>query len=237
MEHTFKMCGVLVNGQPLEVFGGAALLDYSVGETEITNETFQGINRTTWRLLKARFGRRPVKLTIIFTGPTLHEAKQARSKFNNACFGEMELYIADDGFFYDVICQNYGPEVLVGMGKREAKIKSEYSFYGIRRDALASETVAAGGSIYCRSAMPFTDARLTATVGETAESYTLGGATFSNVAAGDVLVFDGIGGQITKNGQPYAASVSWVHFPSLVPGINANDAPDPVTVEYYPTYI
>ena len=85
--------------------------------------------------------------------------------------------------------------------------------------------------------MPFTDARLTATVGTSAAAYTLGGATFGSVTAGDVLVFDGIDGKITKNGANAAASVSWTEFPQLVPGKNTITAPDAVTVEYYPTYI
>lgn len=230
-------CGLLVNGKPLSWYGGAALLEYSVGETTLNVDVFQGVNRTSWRLLKSIFGRRSITITVIFTGENLHAAKLQRSKFNAAIFGRCELFISDDGFYYDCACQNTGPEILVGMGEREAKIKSDYQFSGIRRDALARITVPAGGSLFCRSTMPFTDCRLTATVGTSAASYTLGGAVFSNVTAGDALVFDGIDGAITKNGQPYAASVSWVDFPSLVPGENENDAPDAVTVEYYPTYI
>ena len=230
-------CGLLVNGRPLSWYGGAALLDYSVGETELKTETFQGVDRTSWNLLKAFAGRRAVKITVIFTGDSLHAAKLQRSKLNAELFGRCELFIADDGFFYDCSCESVGAEVLVGMGAREAKIKAEYSFKGIRRDALQTVTVPANGSFFCKSTFPFTDCRLTATVGTTASSYTLGGATFSSVTAGDVLVFDGITGAITKNGASYAASVSWVNFPSLTPGENENDALDAVTVEYYPAFI
>lgn len=235
----FNTCGggLLINGRPLEVYGGCTLLDYNVGETSLVNDTFQGINRTTWRMLKAVFGLRPITITIVFTGRDLHQAKLQRSKLNGILFGRSELFIPDDGFYYDVSCESLGSEVLVGTGDREAKIKAEYSFKGVRRDALVSETVPAGGSLFCRSTMPFTDCRLTATVGASAASYTLGGATFQNVSTGDVLVFDGIDGAITRNGQPDAANVSWVHFPSLAPGMNENDAPDAVQVEYFPAYI
>ena len=116
-------------------------------------------------------------------------------------------------------------------------IKSEYTFKGPRRDALATETIPGGGSIFCASTLPFTDARLTVTAGAASAAYQLGGATFSNVSAGDVLVFDGIGGKITKNGANAAASVNWTDFPALTPGNNTIAAADPVTVEYYPTYI
>lgn len=230
-------CGVLVNGRPLSWYGGAALLDYSIGETPLTVDAFQGVNRTSWRLLKAIFGRRTIKITVVFSGPTLKAAKLQRSKFNGDLFGKTELFISGDGFFYDCVCQNLGPEVRIGEGERDAQIKADYSFVGIRREALETITVASGATFYCRSTMPFTDCRLTATVGTSSGSYLLGGAVFSTVTAGDVLVFDGIDGKITKNGQPYAASVSWVNFPQLTPGENENDAADAVTVEYYPTYI
>ena len=85
--------------------------------------------------------------------------------------------------------------------------------------------------------MPFTDAKLTVTVGATASSYSLKGAIFSNVTAGDVLVFDGINGKITKNGANYAANVAWTSFPSLTPGKNTLTALDAITVEYFPAYL
>lgn len=230
-------CDLLINGIPLYQFGGCALLDYSVGETELDNTTFQGINRTSWRLLRSAFGHRKIGLTIVFTARTLHDVKLLRSTLNGKLFGRVELFIADDGFFYDAVCESTGAEILIGIGEREAKIKSEYSFTGIRREALARATIQPGEMIYCRSTMPYTDCRLTATVGTAAAEYTLGGAVFKNVSAGDVLVFDGIDGKITKNGAPYAANVTWLKFPSLTPGLNQIAGNDSVTVEYYPCYI
>ena len=230
-------CGLLINGKPLSWYGGAAMLDYSVGETEISAETFQGVNRTSWALLKSFFGRRVITLTVLFKGSDLHAVKVQRSKFNSQLFGRVELFISGDGFFYDAICTSMGAEEYGGQGEQEAQIKAAYAFSGIRRDALASVAVPAGGSFYCRSTMPLTDCKLTATVGSSATTYQLGGATYANVAAGDILVFDGINGAITRNGLPDAANVLWVNFPSLTPGENENDAPDAVTVEYYPTYI
>ena len=233
----FGFCGLLVNGKPLDTYGAAALLDYSVGETAISNETFQGINRSSWHLLKSIFGTRRIALTIVFTGEDRRAASLQRSKLNGVLFGASELFISDDGFFYDVCVESCGPEVLIGEGQRETKIKSEYSFVGTRRDALVRETISGGGSIFCKSTMPFTDCRLTVTVGSSASSYTLGGATFGSVTAGDVLVFDGIECKSTKNGANAAASVNWTDFPQLEPGMNTIAAADSVTVEYYPTYI
>lgn len=237
MMDQFGMCDLLINGIPLTTYGGAALLDYSIGETSIKNESFQGVNRSNWHLLKSIFGTRPLELTIVFTGKTRREASLQRSKLNGMFFGRCEIFISDDGFFYDVMCESCGAETLIGESEQEAKIQSKYRFRGIRRDRLSAETVPAGTAVYCYSTMPFTDCRLSVTVGAASEAYALGGAVFENVAAGDVLVFDGIDGKITKNGQNAAATVSWTEFPQLIPGINTITAADAVTVEYYPTYI
>lgn len=234
----FEPCGLLIDGVPLEDFGGAALRDYSVGETKITNTTFQGVNRSTFRVLRSFFGTRMITVTIVFKGETRHDAAKQRSLFNSAAFGASELYISDDGFFYSVALTSCGPEELVGEGKTEAQIKSKYQFEGIRHEALVRETVAAGGTIFCRSTVPFTDCKLTATPAASAVNYSFGGATFHNVGAGDVLVFDGIGGKITRSGNNDAASVDWTDFPRLVPGVNTISASSgTVVVEYYPTYL
>lgn len=230
-------CGLMVNGKPLSYYGGMALLDYSIGETELTAETFQGVNRTSWALLKSFFGRRVISITILFESRDLHAAKVQRSIFNAQLFGRVELFISDDGFYYDAVCTNLGAEEHAGQGNYSAQVKATYTFLGTRRGPLERITVPAGGSFFCKSTMPFTDCRATATVGASVASYTLFGSTWSNVSAGDVLVFDGITGAITRNGQPFAQNVNWTNFPALTAGENANDAPDPVTVEYYPTFI
>lgn len=234
---TDNCCGLLVNGKPVSEFGGAALLEYSIGETPLENSIFQGVNRTNWNLLKSIYGMRTVTLTVIFTGETLNEAKVQRSKFNLEIYGKSDIFIADDGFYYSVALMSTGAEIIVGIGEKTAQIKSEYSFSGIRHDKLEKIVVPSGGSLLCRSTMPYTDAKLTVTVGSAASSYSLGGATFGAVASNDVLVFDGINGKITKNGSNAAASTNWLDFPRLVPGKNTLTALDAITVEYYPTYI
>ena len=226
-----------VNGVPLATYGGASLLDYSIGETPVSPEMFQGLNRTNWNLLENIFKLRELSLTVIFEAHDLREAKRNRSALNGVLFNKADLFIPEDGFHYDVICTSTGAEELIGIGKNSAQIKSRYTFNGVRRDELKTITLAPGAVVYCLSTMPFTDCRLTATVGSSAASYQLGGAVFSNVTVGDVLVFDGIDGKITKNGYNYADSVSWFHFPQLTPGGNTITCPDSVTVEYYPTYI
>lgn len=229
------MLDMLINGEPLHSYGGSSLLNYTIGETPVDNNILQGINRTSWSLLKSTFGLRKITVTIVFEGDSLRAAKIQRSRLNGAIFGKCEIYIPGDGFFYTAYCDSMGEETLVGIGEHTAKIKAKYAFVGIRHDALVSTTV--NGGVFCVSTMPYTDARLTATVGTAAASYQLGGATFANVAAGDVLTFDGIDKTILRNGVADASGVSWIHFPALQPGYNGITCPDPVTVEYYPTYI
>jgi hypothetical protein len=236
---TDNLHDLLINGQPLAYYGGKSLLDYSIGGTPLDNSIFHGVNRTNWTMMKSYTGLRPITLTIVFSAPTLHAAKMARSMFNAAVHGKCEIYIPDDGFFYTAYCKDFGAEELAGIGEKEAQIKSSYEFEGIRHGNPEAVTVPGGDSVYCRSTMPYTDARLTVTAKSAAASYTLGGAVFQNVAAGDVLCFDGINGAITKNGANYAGSVQWVYFPALVPGENviAAAAEDNVLVEFSPAFI
>ena len=228
---------VLVNDKPLTEFGGRALLDYSIGATPIDSAIFQGVNRTNWNMLKSFFGLRPITLTIVFTAQTLHMAKVNRSRFNAEVQKQCELYITGDGFYYTAYCKSFGNEERIGEGNAEAQIKSTYEFEGIRHDTPQIITVPVGGTVWCYGTMPYTAARLTATVGASAASYQLQGATFKDVVAGDVLVFDGINGAITRNSVNDAGSAEWVNFPALTPGENAITAPDPVIVEFAAAYI
>lgn len=227
-----------INGIPIGTFCGASLLDYTIGETSLENATFKGINRTNWVLLKSMFGTRTLTITIIFKGDSLHAAKVNRSKFNAAIFGKSEIYIPDDGFFYDVSCDSLGDEILVGIGQRESQIKATYTLTGIRRSAKKAVTVEKDQTFLCESTMPFTDCKLTLTSTQTVNEYNFGGGVWADIAAGDVLEFDGINCKITKNGNNYASKVTWMDFPSLASGLNTIETDlDPVTVEYYPTFL
>ena len=226
---------ILINGIPLASYGGAALLGYTIGETEYKPETLQGLNRTNWILMHNQFGMREIRLEIVFKGPTIHAAKTNRSRLHSVLFGPVELSIIEDGFTYHAICTKMGNEERIGEGGGEGQIKAEYTFEGIRHDPMVTIDVTAGGSIFCLSTMPYTDCRLTAV--STGTSFNLGGAVFSNVQANDVLVFDGINKTVTVNGLNHALNTSFIHFPSLVPGENTILATGgTVTVEYEPCF-
>lgn len=175
---------LLINGEPLTSFGGMTLLDYTIGAVPLTMDTWQGKNRTNWNLLNAEYGVREIRLTIRFTGENLHAAKLLRSRFNSRLFGEFELFIPGDGFHYTCWPDNLGDEVLVGVGRREAQIKSEYKFKGVRHDPLVTVNVPANGKLYCESTLPKTDCRITATV------QTGGGGSATESATGTTINID-----------------------------------------------
>ena len=240
---------VLLNGNPIQNFGAAALLDFQIGETPLETEVFLGKNRTTPRLLDMRFLAREIELGLVFYGETLREAKLQRSRFNSEIFGGFEIYIPEDGFFYKCWPVNFGEEKLVGIGDGEAAVSSRLRCKGFRQDKPETVILPTGTTLFCASTMPRTDCKLTVTSTHTTSHYFFGGGVFQNITSGDILVFDGINGLIQRNGANYADKVTWTNFPYLRPGENSiyaydydaiqPDIPisDTVTVEFSPTYI
>ena len=228
---------ITINGIPLENYQGTTMLDYKIGAPTIENNFFHGVNRSNVILLKSFVGLREIEITIAFRGRSLHEAKVMRSRFNSQIYGKCEIFIPDDGFYYSCVCTDMGQDELIGIGDHDAKIKATYQLQGIRHGALQTVTIQGGGTVYCDGTSPRTDCRLTTTASSSAASYQLGTATFTSVAAGDLLVFDGIDGKLTKNGVNVAGTTNWMEFPFLTYVANAIPCADPVTVEFYPAYI
>ena len=255
---------LIVNDLPLSEWNGASLLDYAVGETEITNPYFLGVSRTNPILLQSMTGMRELQITIVFSGEDLHEAKMARSRFNSAVAGKSEIYIPDDGFWYTCICQGLGEEKLVGQGGGVGKVEATYTFSAVRHGQLISESInripeSVPGigvtfiepRVFCISTMPRTDVRVTTTADAAATSFSILGATFGAVAKDDVICVDGFKKTVTINGANCSASMdwtTWTHFPDLVPGFNEMSAEytaggfnfvntADILVEYVPAYI
>ena len=66
----------------------------------------------------------------------------------------------------------------------------------------------------------------------------MAGVTFSDCAAGDVLVIDGIAGKVTKNGSAMDISkTDFLKFPVLFPGKNTVTCTGTASVEYYPIFM
>ena len=93
------------------------------------------------------------------------------------------------------------------------------------------------GSLQAQGTLPKMDCILSASPSADAEKYVVAGITFTNVHQGDQIVIDGITKRILINGGPAAQRCDIIDFPYLVPGDNTVSCIDPVTVQYYPSYV
>ena len=222
-----------INDRDIIDYGAKALRSIVVGGTEITNDYFQGRNRTHYTLMSTTFGLKPISFTLVYEADTLRMATENRSKLESEMYGGCDIYL-HDGFHYRCMLDSIGDAEIHGIDGLGVMVVVAYKFSGIQHDPLV--TIENGASFIAKGTMPKMDCILSVTVGASAASYTLGGAVFSNVTAGDVLVFDGINKRFLKNGAPTTAT-SWVSFPYVTVGQNSFTALDPVKVEFYPCYI
>ena len=251
------MCeDIMVNGFPLSKWGGKSHLDYTIGESAITTNYFLGKNQTNWITLDKTFGLRTIKIKITFTGSDLHEAKMRRSRFNAELYGKSEaitgrtdsmaeLFIPDDGFYYSVMLTNCGAEELIGIGQREAQVRSTYTFSGFRHMPLVTYgplTYAQliSSKISCDSTIPFTNYKISAHYNGSG-SFTMWNGRFNNLPNQDNLcVLDGIDKKITVNGVNWSANFDFDSWPRFTPGENTaiiGVGGYDCYIEYYPTFL
>ena len=225
---------IFINNIDISQYGARALRDsISIGGTPVTNDYFQGRNRSSYVLMSTTYGLKPVSFTLVFKHQYLKNATENRSLFEAQAFNGCELYMPD-GFYYRCMLDDIGEAKTKGVDGVEVLIECNYKFVGIQHDDMI--TIADGTHFVAKGTLPKTDCILSVTVGANASSYTLGGAVFENVVAGDVLVVDGINKRFLKNGAP-AVATNWIGFPYITQGENAFIATDIVTVEYFPCYI
>lgn len=224
---------IYINNTDIAEYGAKALRGVKVGGTTITNDYFQGRNRTYYTLMSTTFGLKPITLTLVYHSASLRTAMENRSRLEVEMFDGCEILL-NDGFYYRSMLDNIGEAEISGVDGIEVLVQVTYKLMGIQHDPLV--TVADGSSFTASGTMPRMDCRLSVTVGEDAEEYELEGAVFENVVAGDVLVFDGILKRFLKNGAPTTAK-EWITFPTVKRGLNSFLANDTVSVEFYPCYM
>lgn len=224
---------IYVNNVDISTYGAKALRSVKVGGTTITNDYFQGRNRTHYTLMSTTFGLKPVSFTLVYSSSSYRTAMENKSALEAVMFEGCEILL-NDGFYYRCILDDIGEAEVLGIDGVEVLVQVAYKLKGIQHDPLV--TVADGSSFTASGTMPRMDCRLTVTVGQSAEEYTLAGAVFEDVEAGDVLVFDGILKRFLKNGAPTTAK-EWISFPTVKSGLNSFLAEDTVSVEFYPCYI
>ena len=216
-------------------YGVLPLREYTVGGTSITNEIFQGRNRSSYRQLSKVYGQKPITFTLVYPGTTYREAKLLQSTVESWMWGIVELFLPD-GFYYTSTLQSIGDGTPEGVDGNQVLISVEYSFNGMQHDPLVTVQNAAAGFIN-PGTLPFADCICSVTAGAAASSYQLAGTTFQNVQQGEQLTVDGINMRILRNGAPAPGNVTFTTFPSVTPGLNTFTAADPVTVQYYPCYM
>lgn len=231
-ERYLQDASMCVNNTDLAVLG-VLVESYKVGPTEVTNDIFQGRNRTSFNVLSAVFGTREIAVNLFFSGKTRREITLLKSRVDGLMFGELDLLLPD-GLYYNAVLDKAGELQILGVQNTGVIALSSYTFRGICHDPLVTAT---GNTVYCTSTMPQTSCRLTCTASQNYASITIDTVTITGVTAGDVLVVDGIEGRILQNGAPCAGNMNFQHLPALVPGKNVLTCPEVLTVEYYPTYI
>lgn len=231
-ERYLQDASMCVNNTDLAVLG-VFVESYKVGPTEVTNDIFQGRNRTSFNVLSAVFGMREIAVNLFFSGKTRREITLQKSRVDGLMFGELDLFLPD-GLHYNAVLEKAGELQILGVQETGVIALGSYTFRGICHDPLVTAT---GNTVYCTSTMPQTSCRLSCTASEDYEEITIDTVTITGVTAGDVLVVDGIEGRILQNGAPCAGNMSFLHLPALVPGENVFSCPEVLTVEYYPAYI
>lgn len=211
---------------------GAVLESYSVGGTEISNETYQGRNRTHFNLLAKQFGRKTVTMTVFFHAENRHDLTLRQSKLTSMLTGVVELGMPD-GFYYRSTLDEVGDLSIIGVDGKGVIAECTYTLSGIQHDAL--QTVD-GNTVNAIGTMWQMDCILSCTASRAYSSIRVGTVVFTGVARGDVLTADGINGRMLKNGTP-TTGVSFTHLPFLVPGVQTITCPETLTVQYYPSYI
>lgn len=225
---------IYINGVDIAGLGVKALRDYRIGGTEITNYEWQGTNRSQFLNLFSKYGLKQLDFTLVFTGTRRRNVEEMRSRVTMMLYGISEIRMPDE-FTYRCLLDSVGEGEWQGQEGNGWLLFVPYTLRGIQHDALV--TVPDGRTrFYVEATLPQMDACLTVRVSTAASQYVLAGATFGAVAAGDVLVFDGINKRILKNGAPTTAT-GYFEFPCVKHGWNLFTALDAVQVDYYPCYL
>ena len=224
-----------INDQDIADYG-VLVQSFKVGGTKVASEIFQGENRTSFNVLSSNRSMRTITVSLFYQAQTRRELSIIKSRLDYMMMdGRVELFLPDN-FFYSAYLTSAGDEQILGVEDDKVIALCTYTFEGIRHDALETIYLASGGQMQCKSTVPKTDCRLRCTCQSAHQSITIGTVTITNVARYDVLEVDGILGRILQNGAPCAGNMEFIHFPSLVPGVNTIPCPETLTVEYYPTY-
>ena len=203
--------------------------DYTVSSASVSRSVYSG-GCASYVATKAKIGLKEIKLPIRIVQESTDMADSMRSWMLSMCLESKVEMMLPNGKTYVAALTDAG-EV---EKSAEGVIDFTLEFTGYQRGEIVK---AQTPNIMCFSTVPETPYRITATVGA-GGSFTMAGVTFSDCAAGDVLVIDGIAGKVTKNGSAMDISkTDFLKFPVLFPGKNTVTCTGSASVEYYPIFM
>ena len=203
--------------------------DYTVSSASVSRSVYSG-GCASYVATKAKIGLKAIKLPVRIVQESTDMADSMRSWMLSMCLESKVEMMLPNGKTYVAALTDTG-EV---EKSAEGVIDFTLEFTGYQRGEIVK---AQTPNIMCFSTVPETPYRITATVGA-GSSFTMAGVTFSDCAAGDVLVIDGIAGKVTKNGSAMDISkTDFLKFPVLFPGKNTVISTGVAAVEYYPIFM
>lgn len=220
-----------INHIPLSQFGGKLRANYTVSGSAVTADYYKPRDGNAFISLGSRIGLKIITLPFDLYGSSPRETKRNLSALDALCLsGKVELYLPD-GFYYTSILQSIGvPQQIT-----PSILSCSYVFLGIQHDKMVKAV--SNGSFQAQGTLPKMDCILSASPSADVEKYVVAGITFTNVHQGDQIVIDGITKRILITGGPAAQRCDIIDFLYLVPGDNTISCIDPVTVQYYPSYV
>ena len=218
-----------INGIEMTNRGVFITSDYTVSSASVSRSVYSG-GCASYVATKAKIGLKTIRLPVRIVQESTDMADSMRSWMLSMCLESKVEMMLPNGKTYVA--------ALTGAGEveksAEGVIDFTLEFTGYQRGEIVK---AQTPNIMCFSTVPETPYRITATAGA-GGSFTMAGVTFSDCAAGDVLVIDGIAGKVTKNGSAMDISkTDFLKFPVLFPGKNTVTCTGSASVEYYPIFM
>lgn len=218
-----------INGIEMTNRGVFLTSNYTVSSASVSRSVYSG-GCASYVATKAKIGLKTIRLPARIVQESTDMADSVRSWMLSMCLESKVEMMLPNGKTYVVALTDTG-EV---EKSAEGVIDFTLEFTGYQRGEIVK---AQTPNIMCFSTVPETPYRITATVGAVG-SFTMAGVTFSDCAAGDVLVIDGIAGKVTKNGSAMDISkTDFLKFPVLFPGKNTVTCTGSASVEYYPIFM
>lgn len=218
-----------INGIEMTNRGVFITSDYTVSSASVSRSVYSG-GCASYVATKAKIGLKTIRLPVRIVQESTDMADSMRSWMLSMCLESKVEMMLPNGKTYVAALTDAG-EV---EKSAEGVIDFTLEFTGYQRGEIVK---AQTPNIMCFSTVPETPYRITATVGAVG-SFTMAGVTFSDCAAGDVLVIDGIAGKVTKNGSAMDISkTDFLKFPVLFPGKNTVTCTGSASVEYYPIFM